>query len=142
MQIMKTKYSLFFALCLIFSSCANIVVNYGNPTSNSGNLVIKTTSPVYANLTVNDSLLIGQKYMSGKYVRRITIKNVPEGINSIHFSADSYNLNEAMDKKIEVNVKSGKTNTQLLTVPPRSNGYWVSQTLISIGCIVLLLAIK
>ena len=110
-------------LCSVFSSCSKVVLNYGKPSPNSGNIVIKTTSSVSVNLTVNDSLLVNQRY-----ARSITIKNVPEGVNSIHFSAYSQSLMNPMDSKLQVNVEKGKTNTQLLTVPPRSTGYWIYTT--------------
>lgn len=87
---MKAQNStlILFSALLIFNSCAkNIVVNYGNPSPNSGNIVVRPTSSVYSNLTFNDSLLV--KY---KYVKSITIKNVPEGVNTIHFSGESNNL--------------------------------------------------
>jgi hypothetical protein len=73
--------------CLCFCSCSNIVVNYGNPTPNSGHIVVKTNYAVYTNLTLNDSLLI-----DGKHVKSITIKNVPEGVNYLHYSGDSQNF--------------------------------------------------
>ena len=118
---------------LLFSSCSNVVLNYGQPNANSGTIVIKTTSGVYANITVNDSLLFCQKFLNSKSLKTITITNVPEGLNNIHFTADSYNLKDAMDAKLIINVEKGKTNTQLLTVPPRSNGYWISNSLYSLG---------
>ena len=135
---MKAKYSVIFTItvCLIFSSCANVVVNYGNPSPNSGNIVLKTNLAVNANITLNDSLILSQRYF-----KTITIKNVPEGRNAIHLSADSKNFKEAMDNKLIVTVEKGKTNTQLLTVPPKSNGYWISNALLTVGMFVLLLAI-
>jgi hypothetical protein len=42
-----------------------------------------------------------------------------------------------MDEKREVKVVSGKTNTQLLTVPPKSNGYWIGEAIIIIGIFTL-----
>ena len=136
---MKTTYSIILLLVnvLIFSSCAkNIVVNYANPAPNSGNIVIKPTSHVYANLTINDSLIVNYKN-----VKSITIKNVPEGISTIHFSAESTNLKEEMDKKIKVDITRGKTNTQLVTVPPKSNGYWFSSAVSTLGLLFMLIYI-
>ena len=121
-------------LCSVFSSCSKVVLNYGKPSPNSGDIIIKTSSSVNANLTVNDSLLVNQRY-----VKSITIKNVPEGLNAIHFSADSRNLKNAMDNRLQVNVEKGKTNTQLLTVPPKSNGYWFYQTVSFVGLFAYLI---
>ena len=133
MQSKNSMLVLLLAL-LIFSSCAkDIVVNYGNPSPNSGNIVVRPTSSVYSNLTFNDSLLV--KY---KYVKSITIKNVPEGVNTIHFSGESNNLKKELDLNKEVKVTAGKTNTQLVTVPPKSNGYWVSEAFTIIGLYSLL----
>lgn len=123
MKAQNSMLVLFLAL-LIFSSCAkDIVVNYGNPSPNSGNIVVRPTSSVYSNLTFNDSLLV--KY---KYVKSITIKNVPEGVNTLHFSGESNNLKKELDLNKEVKVTAGKTNTQLVTVPPKSTGYWIYST--------------
>ena len=132
---MKLKYNLPILLlaALMFSSCSNVVLNYNQPSANNGTIVIKTTSRVYANITVNDSLLFSQKLIYSQALKTITITNVPEGRNIIHFSADSYNLKDAMDAKLIVNVDKGKTNTQLLTVPPRSNGYWISNSFYTLG---------
>ena len=130
---MKTTNSFIIsiAVCLLFSSCA-VVVNYGAPSPNCGNIVIKPTSAVYANLTLNDSLLV--KY---KYVKSITIKNVPVGVNTIHLSGESNTLKESLDIKNEIKVIAGKTNTQLVTVPPKSTGYWIY----SIGSLLILWAL-
>src|SRR5688500_4288721 len=104
---MKPIYSFIFSIsaCLLVSSCANVVVNYRNPSPHSGNIVLKTNLAVNANITVNDSLIIGQRYF-----RTVTIKNVPEGRNAIHLSADSKSFKEAMDSKLIVTVEKGKTN--------------------------------
>ncbi len=136
---MKSNYLFLFAFIgsLLISSCAkNIVLNYTDPSPLSGKIVIRPTSPVYANFVINDSLFV--KY---KYVKSITINNVPRGNNSIHFSGDSYNLKEALDYKAEIEVLTGTTKTELITTPPQSNGYWLyksTSVFVMIGYLVWL----
>ena len=118
--------------CLILSSCANVVVNYGNASPNTGNIVVKTNYSLYTNLTLNDSLLI-----NGRLAKTITIKNVPEGINSIHYSVNSQYFVTPLDAKLQVKVEKGKTNTQLITAPPKSNGYWIGQGIALVGLLTM-----
>jgi len=118
----------------MFSSCAkNLVVNYANPSPNSGNIVIKPSSQIRVNLTVNDSLILDDKF-----VKKITIMNVPSGTNSIHLSANSENLKQGIDFKSDVIVTSGKTNSKLITVPPKSNGYYINEGITYLGFITWL----
>jgi len=106
---------------VLLSSCAkNVVINYTNSQTNTGHIVIQPTSVIHGSFTINDSLLVKKKKIT-----KITIHNIPEGEYRLHLTAKSKKLNKGLDYDKHVQVKNNKTNTQLITVPPRSNGYWI-----------------
>ena len=108
-------------ILLLFTSCAkSLVINYSNSQINTGQIVILPTSPVSGSFTMNDSLLVDKRRFT-----KITINNIPEGEYQVHLTGQSKTLKEGLDYYKNVQVKINKENTQLVAVPPKSNGYWI-----------------
>ncbi len=132
MGIFKT---LLFMLPLLFASCAkSIVVNYSDDTSSKGSVVMLPSKPLFgSSLTVNGKLLVEQKA-----VRRITVKNLPDGNFNYHLTCDNSRFQEKADVDRSFEIKSGAEKTILIETPPYSGGYWVYTGLATIGSWVAL----
>ena len=115
---------LFTLLCaaLLVSSCArHIIVNFQESADSTGSIVITPTAPIQGSvLTIDDKLLVDKKF-----IKKITVKNVPIGAHDIHFSADSWSYKEKISEKATITVKPNQENAKIITRPPFSSGYYV-----------------
>jgi len=134
---MKTIKALFllFLVLMLFSSCSkNIVINYGPPSPNSGHIELKTTEMVDGNCTLNDSLMV-----EARNINSITIKNVPSGLYSIHFSGNSRNLKrDSVSYKSTFTITNGRTNTKLIHAQPKKEGFCIGLAGINFINIILM----
>ena len=135
MKTIKFISSLF-VLSIIFSSCAKqITISYSNQKENTGSVVILPTASIYGSLTVNDSLMVERKHL-----RKITITNVPTNKSlDLNLTAESYKYKDVLNYKANVSVDNNQTKTQLVSVPPDSNGYWIGSTVTTVACLFILL---
>lgn len=119
----KTALLLLSLATLMLSSCAkNIHVNYQNDSFNTGKVVLKPVEPTDRTfVTINDSLIVNRKY-----VKSVTIHNVPSGEHQVHYTSDNYMYKEKIDGKMTVNVDTNRVITKLIEVPPYSAGYWIA----------------
>jgi len=83
-------------------------------------VIIPSSSTPSTTVTLNDNIMVKRKY-----VKSVTINNVPEGEAKINYVSDNSSYKEMLNQEMSVNVISGKETTKLVQVPPRSNGYWV-----------------
>lgn len=120
---MKTALLLLSLATLLLSSCAkNIHVNYQNDSFNTGKVVLKPAEPTDRTfVTINDSLIVNRKY-----VKSVTIHNVPSGEHQVHYTSNNYMYKEKIDGKMTVNVDNNRVITKLIEVPPYSAGYWIA----------------
>jgi len=110
-----------FALLLLSSCGKNIHVNYQSDATNTGKVVLKPAEPTNRTyVTFNDSLLVNKKY-----VKSVTIHNVPSGEHQVHYTSNNYVYKEKIDGKMTVNVDNNRVITKLIEVPPYSTGYWI-----------------
>ncbi|MDP2188329.1 MAG: hypothetical protein Q8J69_06565 [Sphingobacteriaceae bacterium] len=133
---MKKALLLQLSLALVLlSSCAkNIHVNYQSDSANTGKVVLKPAEPTNRTyVTFNDSLLVNKKY-----VKSVTIHNVPSGEHHVHYTSNNYAYKEKIDGKMTVNVDNNRVITKLIEVPPYSAGYWIG-LLISLPILVFVL---
>jgi hypothetical protein len=117
------KITFLLVLCAILcTSCAkHIIVNFQDSSENTGTIVLAPTAPIQGSvLTVNDKLIVDKKF-----VKKITVKNVPVGENQVNFSADSWAYKEKIDLKVTINTQSNKEVAKIVTRPPYSTGYYV-----------------
>lgn len=131
----KTALLLLSLATLLLSSCAkNIHVNYQNDSANTGKVVLKPAEPTNRTyVTFNDSLLVNKKY-----VKSVTIHNVPSGEHEVHYTSNNYAYKEKIDGKMTVNVDNNRVITKLIEVPPYSAGYWIG-LLITLPILVFVL---
>jgi len=109
------------ALVLLSSCGKNIHVNYQSDATNTGKVVLKPAEPTDRTyVTFNDSLLVNKKY-----VKSVTIHNVPRGEHQVHYTSNNYVYKEKIDGKMTVNVDNNRVITKLIEVPPYSTGYWI-----------------
>ncbi len=64
--------------------------------------------------------------MNKKYVKSVTIHNVPNGEHQVHYTSNNYAYKEKIDGKMTVNVDNNRVITKLIEVPPYSAGYWIA----------------
>ncbi len=130
---MKNFYFLLFPI--LFCSCAkNLTVNYQTETGNTGTVVLRPSSSTdKTNVTMNDNLLVKRKY-----VKSVTIKNVPYGDHVITYASDASGYKDKLNEEIKININSNKEVTKLVAVPPHSTGYWLYAGLAFIPVIVLI----
>jgi hypothetical protein len=135
MKIFKT---LLFLLPILFASCGkHIIVNYGGTGTSNGNLnLLPSKSLNNASLLVNGKLLVEKEH-----VRKITVQNLPEGKNDLHFTCDNAMLKEKVDFYSTIEVKGGSDQTKLIEVPPTSDGYWINTGLGTLGGFIALFTI-
>jgi hypothetical protein len=131
----KTALLLLSLGTLLLSSCAqNIHVNYQSDSYNTGKVVLKPAQPTDGTfVTINDSLIVDRKF-----VRSVTIHNVPIGEHQVHFTSDNTIYKEKIDGQIPVKVENGRVITKLIDVPPYGAFYWAS-LLIWLPLVVFLL---
>lgn len=120
---MKKNYFAFFACSmLLFTSCAkHIIVNFQANPENTGKIVIAPTASINgAVLTIDDQLLVDKKF-----VKKITVNNVPIGEHRVKFSADSWEYKDKIDENVAINVQKDKEFAKIVTRPPYSTGRYV-----------------
>jgi hypothetical protein len=74
-------------------------------------------------VTINDQLVV-----DGKFVKSVTILNVPNGDHVIHYTADNSFYKTPLKADFPIKMENGKSMTKLVEVPPYSAGYWVLTT--------------
>ena len=123
---MKNFYLSFLAAAfLFFTSCAkDLTVTYQMESANTGKVVLKpSTSTDRTMVTINDQLVV-----DGKFVKSVTILNVPNGDHVIHYMADNSFYKTPLKADFPIKMENGKSMTKLVEVPPYSTGYWVLTT--------------
>jgi hypothetical protein len=121
----KMKNTVLFSLIcatLFCSSCArHIIVNFQDSSDSTGTIVLAPTAYIQNSvLTVDDKLLVDKKY-----IKKITVKNVPIGEHNVHFSADSWAYRDKIDENVKVTTKANKETAKIVPRPPFSTGYYI-----------------
>jgi|AntRauTorckE5430_2_1112549.scaffolds.fasta_scaffold00629_4 hypothetical protein len=129
---MKNLFIAFIALVLLSSCAKDITVSAG---TGKGVITMKPTTPtVRTYVTINDQLVV-----DSKRVKSVTVTGLEEGENKVVYKSSSLTYKEAMEVEKTIVVKNNTNKTEILTVPPNSNGYWIYSGLSSVVSIVALL---
>lgn len=112
-------------LFLLFTSCAqDLMVTYQSESTNTGKVVLKPSNSTDRTMvTINDHLVVDRKF-----VKSVTILNVPNGEHVIHYTADNSIYKTPLKAEFPIKMENGKSMTKLVEVPPYSTGYWVLTT--------------
>ncbi len=137
---MKT-YKLFIltaSIVMLFDSCAkNLMVNYQPNSENTGSIVIAPTGSLEGSvLTIDNKLLVDKKF-----IKKITVNNVPTGDHQVNFSCDSWSYKENLNEKFTVKTEKDKEYAKIVTKPPYSTGYYLVWGLEAILDVVLILSL-
>lgn len=118
----KTSLLLIVVVLIGFSSCSkHLYVNYQSESSNTGQIVLKPSTPTSRTfVTVNDNLIVDKKS-----VKSVTIANVPAGDYKVHYTSENSWYKDKLDTELDVEMANGKEITKLIEVPPYSTGYWI-----------------
>jgi hypothetical protein len=104
---MKNFYLGFLAASfLFFTSCAkDLTVTYQMESANTGKVVLKpSTSTDRTMVTINDQLVV-----DGKFVKSVTILNVPNGDHVIHYTADNSFYKTPLKADFPIKMENGKS---------------------------------
>ena len=133
----KLIYKIFclFSTLLLFSSCAkNLSLNYSDYSNNDN--VSKSFGTLYlepsrasemTSVTIDDNLIV-----SKKHVKSITIENIPVGVHNVHYSAGNWTYKEKLDEHIQIDIKTNKKTSKIVSVPPYSTAYWIYSSALAI----------
>jgi len=98
-------------------------LSYKSNATETGKIVLVPDRVVpKTTVTINDSLIVYKKF-----VKTVTINNVPVGYHDIHFVSDSRWYKKNLDFSSKNRVDKDKTKTMLIGVSPYSNGFWAYQ---------------
>ena len=104
-------------VCL--SSCAkDITVSAGTGTATLTMKPTRATPRTY--VTVNDELLVDKKA-----VKSVTVTGLTEGENKIVYKAESLSYKDPLELEKVITFEKDAKKTEIVTVPPTSNGYWI-----------------
>ena len=120
---MKKVFLIGFCAIFLLSSCArHIIVNFQESSDSTGTIVLAPTANIQNTVvTMDDKLLVDKKY-----VKKVTIKNVPIGEHKVNFSADSWAYKEKIDQKEQIQIsKKDAEVAKIITRPAFSNGYYI-----------------
>ena len=133
---MKNLKALFLLLPLVFGSCVKplyLTINYSDDENAKGKInILPSRSLMGASLTMNGKLLVEQKY-----IKKITVQNLPDGVYDYHLTCENFKLEEKVDEQNQCLVKDGNEQYFLVESPPYSQGYWIYRGLGTLGAFIL-----
>jgi hypothetical protein len=123
-----SKLILLAGVVFLFSSCAlNYYYTWQPESENTGQTVVIPVSPTTNTyVKLGDSLII-----KNKYVRSLTIENLPEGTYHLEFLSYNSAYKNKLKESFVLNITQGTETTQIVSVPPVSSGYWIYAGLIT-----------
>jgi hypothetical protein len=130
------QFSLVLALSLLLSSCAlNYFYIYQPDQTKTGKALFIPTGPTSNTyVTLNDSLII-----ENKYLKSLTLENLPNGDYSLHYTSLNNGYKEKLDKYYLFKIENGTQKVEVVAVPPMSSGYWIYAGLVSASIYAILL---
>ena len=121
-------FIILFVLAVGLSSCAlNYTYTYQpNPTVTGKAVFLPTIATQNTSVTLNDSLILERKY-----VKSLTLENLPEGDYFLHYSSYDQSYKDKLDEKYFFKIENGTKKVQIVAVPPSSTGFWIWAGLIT-----------
>lgn len=121
-------FFILFILIIAFSSCAlSYTYTYQQDASITGKAVFLPSIPTSnTSVTLNDSIILDHKY-----VKSLTLENLPDGDYQLHFSSYDPSYKNKLDEKYFFKIENGTKKVQLVAVPPASTGFWIYAGLIT-----------
>jgi hypothetical protein len=139
----NVTFILTLAATVFLSSCGkHITVAYSTETSvNSGTLHIQPSRSIGGTfLTVNQKILV-----ENENVKKITVNGLPDGTVSWHLVCNNSGLKDKVNEQGKAYMKKGTERTELVEVPPMSDGFWINSGLTTLatwtGLVILYFAL-
>ena len=125
-------------LLLTATSCGkHLTVSYSDNPSYTGTLHLLPARPLNkACLVVNEKLLVDRKF-----IRKITVTNLPAAMNGFHLTCDNFNLREKVDQSLTFKMEQNQEITRLIEVPPLADGPWIYSGLSFLGLAGMMTAV-
>ena len=97
-----------------------------------GSLIVEFSSSMKkVSITVNEKLVA-----SDRHTKKVIVNHIPVGSSEVRIMANSWKYDDNLNKTEKVDIKKDKIQTILIDVPPKSNGYWITQTVIYTSAIL------
>lgn len=127
------KYLLPIIAVFLFQGCASDVYKNLAAEEPRGHIDFRLSSESQdVSLTMNDSLLVDEKY-----TKLIELQNIRAGNHFFQISGPAGNRNAPLAWSDSVMVEPNKTKTILIDTPAVSSGYWVYVALLSLPGIII-----
>lgn len=136
---MKSKILLSLGAIILLSGCSvHPKVKISSQSSDKGSIVIKPSRKINQAVVMLDNELV---YDRSRNIKTITLENVDEGTHSVTVTSGSWYYTETLNQRDSINVKSGKTSTDIVSVPPFSTGYWIFSSAVYLATFFLIFAL-
>ena len=137
----RTKYcqiSILLIILLIGSSCARkVVIPYTSDSKASAQIFLKPIKPTNRTyVTLNDSLIVNKKF-----IRSITIENLPSGTYTLNYASDVNTMVAKLDTTMTIVVEDYKEVSKIIDVPPYTSWYYIYNILIGLAVLLPFLII-
>lgn len=130
------NFSFILAMILLPGCAQSILINYSYDQSKPvGKLIVIPDKPIEGTNFVMDGRLL----VDNKYVKRITVENIPTGVYAINMTCASWYYKEPLNYLDSVQIEANKEVTKLVPTPTYSSGYYAY--LIGSGIAPLLLVL-
>ncbi len=125
-------------LAIGLTACASPQhITFQNESENTGSIIVQFSDDIKnVRATLNDSVIRTESSLTSE----ITILNVPPGEHSLRLAASSWELKNDLNHTQSVNVQSGQETGVIVSVPPKSGGYWAFQAVTFIVTLSILLS--
>lgn len=132
-RIKYYQLSILLIILLMCSSCARqVVIPYTSDSDASAQIFLKPIKPTNRTyVTLNDSLIVNKKF-----IKSITIDNVPSGTYTINYASDVNTMVAKLDTTITIVVEDHKEISKIIDVPSYNKWYYISNILIGLVLII------
>lgn len=126
-------FSILVFTVLIYGSCARqVVIPYASDSEASAQIFLKPIKPTNRTyVTLNDSLIVNKKF-----IKSITINNVPSGIYTLNYASDVNTMVAKLDTTMTIVVQDHKEISKIIDVPRYNSWYYISNILIGLILII------
>jgi hypothetical protein len=112
----------------------DITLKYQGNSENTGTIVLKPVKKTIKTYVSVDGKLMVEK----RKVKSVTIQNVPKGNHKVQYTSESSWYQSPLDSTYSIQVDTAQTTTKIVKVPPFSTGYYIYQSALFVGSVVMM----
>ena len=120
-----TTKILLIVLTLSLCSCAvTQEISIDDQNGDQGELVIQFSDNISNVRATLDDRLIETR---SRLTKELRLQNINPGVYTLRVTAASWELKDNLNFKRDVTIRSGEQSAVIISVPPKSGGYWALQ---------------